>query len=444
MRTRREGAVRLLIAVVVLDVATAAVLRTDRVLELLGGDRDALTWLGAAAALNLLVVLYALARVVRYSDLLRSQIVQRDEEIAAHVATSGEWLWQTTADLTLTYSNPQVTDVLGYTPEQVQGRDAHDFMQPATAARSREALASGLLTDGWHEQESEWVHADGRLVVLRHSGAPVVAGNGTLTGFRGSCSVASADRRQARRLADQERRVRQVLGSGGLTLAFQPIVHVATSRLVGFEALARFADARTPDAWFDEADQVGLRAELELFAVERALAALPLVAPHLSLSINASPEVLQDDRFAAALRRPEVPLDRLVIEVTEHARIESYEALAEALRPLRQAGARLAVDDTGAGYASLTHVLRLRPDIIKLDRSLVTEVSGDRARRTLITALILLALELGASVTAEGVETEQDLRAVEDLGVDQVQGYLLGQPGPLLDHTRRRYRMSVS
>ena len=98
------------------------------------------------------------------------------------------------------------------------------------------------------------------------------------------------------------------------------------------------------------------------------------------------------------------------------------------LAPLRERGLRVAVDDTGAGYASLSHVLSLRPDVVKLDRSLIAQVAHDPARRSLITALMLLSLDLGATVTAEGVETAGELDVLVSLGIDHVQGYLLAHP----------------
>ena len=99
-----------------------------------------------------------------------------------------------------------------------------------------------------------------------------------------------------------------------------------------------------------------------------------------------------------------------------------------ALAPLRERGIRLAIDDTGAGFASLSHVLKLRPNIIKIDRSLITHITSDPARRSLVTALILLALDLEATVTAEGIETPSELETLATLGVDLGQGYLLGRP----------------
>ncbi len=116
------------------------------------------------------------------------------------------------------------------------------------------------------------------------------------------------------------------------------------------------------------------------------------------------------------------------MEITEHAPVRNYDALVVAVTALRERGVRFAIDDTGAGYASLSHVLQLNPQVIKIDRGLVVDLENDRARRALVTALVLLALEMGALVTGEGVETDQQLRALATLGVDQAQGYRLARP----------------
>jgi EAL domain-containing protein (putative c-di-GMP-specific phosphodiesterase class I) len=116
------------------------------------------------------------------------------------------------------------------------------------------------------------------------------------------------------------------------------------------------------------------------------------------------------------------------VEITEHRPVACYDDVLAALRPLREQGLHLAVDDTGAGYASFQHVLRLRPESIKLDRSLLSEITTDPARRSLVTAIVLLALDLGATVVAEGVEDEAELCALADLGVHLAQGYLLARP----------------
>jgi EAL domain-containing protein (putative c-di-GMP-specific phosphodiesterase class I) len=145
------------------------------------------------------------------------------------------------------------------------------------------------------------------------------------------------------------------------------------------------------------------------------------------LALNLTPGSLLE-LARRANRREEVPLSALVVEITEHTAIDAYADLRMELDRLRERGLRLAVDDAGAGYASLRHVLELRPDIVKIDRSLVHGLAGDRARRVAVTAFVSLAEDLGSTVIAEGVENPADYEAVRDLGVHGAQGYLLGRP----------------
>jgi EAL domain-containing protein (putative c-di-GMP-specific phosphodiesterase class I) len=120
-----------------------------------------------------------------------------------------------------------------------------------------------------------------------------------------------------------------------------------------------------------------------------------------------------------------------VLELTEHAPIEEYDALQAALASLRSAGLKLAIDDAGSGYASFRHILRLRPDIIKLDQSLIRDIDLDQGRRALALGLITFANETGCTIVAEGVENERELAVLQSLGVAAAQGYLLGRPAPL-------------
>ena len=172
----------------------------------------------------------------------------------------------------------------------------------------------------------------------------------------------------------------------------------------------------------------GQTCELDELTFLQALAGLPLIPEGVHLSVNASPALLMKPAFREDVLTSGLPLDRIVIEITEHARVPSYTDLHDALEPLRERGIRFAIDDTGAGYASLSHVLELHPDIIKLDRALINSLEQDRPRRSLVTALVLLALDVGASVTGEGVETAGQLEAPTTLGVDQAQGYFLARP----------------
>jgi EAL domain-containing protein (putative c-di-GMP-specific phosphodiesterase class I) len=129
-----------------------------------------------------------------------------------------------------------------------------------------------------------------------------------------------------------------------------------------------------------------------------------------------------------ANQRDDLPLPQLVVEITEHTVVNSYAVLHHELTPLRERGLRIAVDDAGAGYASLRHVLELRPDFIKVDRWLIHGIARDHARRVAVSAFLSLALDLGASVVAEGVERPEDLEVAHQLGLHAAQGYLLGRP----------------
>jgi EAL domain-containing protein (putative c-di-GMP-specific phosphodiesterase class I) len=120
----------------------------------------------------------------------------------------------------------------------------------------------------------------------------------------------------------------------------------------------------------------------------------------------------------------------IVLEITEHAPVESYADLTAALDLLRSQ-VRIAVDDAGAGYAGLQHILEIRPDIVKLDIALVRGVDGDPVRRALVAGMVAFAREGGCSLLAEGIETDSELSTLQTLGVALGQGYLLGRPASI-------------
>jgi EAL domain-containing protein (putative c-di-GMP-specific phosphodiesterase class I) len=213
-------------------------------------------------------------------------------------------------------------------------------------------------------------------------------------------------------------------------LVYQPIVELDGGRVVGVEALSRFPDGRPPVRWFEEAEAVGLAAELDLAIIATALADLPSLPPGY-LSLNVSPSTLLDPRLVDLVCGPRVPTGRLVLEVTERARVTDYGHTRKVLDAMRDAGIQLAVDDAGAGYATFQHVLRLRPDIIKMDMSITQHINEDPARLALATALVIFAGEIGAVVIAEGAETLSELAALQHAGVSRAQGFALARPQSL-------------
>ena len=259
-------------------------------------------------------------------------------------------------------------------------------------------------------------------------------GTTTLSGeaLSGMVAELAGQRREHKRTAIERgrlrREIRSVIDRSALTSALQPIFDLERLQPVGYEALARFPNHSTrqvPD-WFADAATVGLRAELELTAVATGMESLDALPPDTFLSVNASPELLRErtlaDMIAGAASR------RVVLEVTEHAEVADYETLVTRLHNLREVGCRIAVDDAGAGYASLRHILRLRPDYIKLDMTLTQGIDRDPDRRALASSLLTFAREVSATVIAEGIETEAELETLRSLGATLGQGYYLARP----------------
>ncbi|WP_253908632.1 EAL domain-containing protein [Arthrobacter sp. H41] len=217
----------------------------------------------------------------------------------------------------------------------------------------------------------------------------------------------------------------------GLSAAYQPIVDTARGTVVGYEALARFPGfaEKNPEVWFSAARSHGKSAELESAALRAALAARAALPPNCFLTINVSPELLTSEEIRSVWR-DEGNLGGLVVELTEQTPIDSYVGLEPDLNQLRAAGALIAVDDAGAGYAGLRHLLALRPSLIKIDRELVQDVDRDEAKRALIEMLGTFASRVDAWILAEGVERVEELDALVTLGVPLVQGYLLARPAP--------------
>jgi len=220
-------------------------------------------------------------------------------------------------------------------------------------------------------------------------------------------------------------RIEAVLHADLFSVVYQPIMNAATETPVGFECLTRFQSG-SPDTWFADAADVGLGVALELASIRRALKALDVLPSHIYLAVNASPETLLSAELAEILDLS--ALQRIVLEVTEHSTVDDYDLLCAALRKWRDRGVRLAVDDAGAGYSSLRHILTLQPDLIKLDMSLTRNICLDPARKALAAALIGFARETGSGIIAEGVETSAEFATLRALGVERVQGYFLGRP----------------
>jgi EAL domain-containing protein (putative c-di-GMP-specific phosphodiesterase class I)/DNA-binding response OmpR family regulator len=227
------------------------------------------------------------------------------------------------------------------------------------------------------------------------------------------------------RASDTRARLHRALSARAFFPVFQPIVDLRDKQPVGYEALTRFSDGASPDIRFAEATIHGLGLDFETATMEAALRESEHLPDGTLLSVNASPAlVLEPERLARVLATTDRPV---VLELTEHAPIDDYNALRDAFRALGPR-VRVAVDDAGAGYASLRHILELRPSFVKLDVSIVRGIETDPLRQGLVTGLVYFAARTGCELIAEGIESEAEASALRDLNIRYGQGNVLGRP----------------
>lgn len=343
----------------------------------------------------------------------------------------------------LVASNSVAPRLLGVSPEQLAGsqppgpgwrlrRADGALVGPeddpgAETARTGVECHGEILAVELPEGASRWVTAD--TVIIKGTDGSL---EGVVTTYADVTSSHGADVCRARELAACRERVERVLqGEDCLGMVYQPIVELLSSKVVGYEALSRFSSSppRPPDQWFSDADAVGLGLELELYALKCALSEHRRLAPGTYFSLNVSPKTAMSPMLGELLAAERC--EDLVLEVTEHVGVENYERLGEALGGLRDRGLRIAVDDAGSGYASLKHILSLRPDVIKLDIALTRGIDLDPARQALAVALVSFRKDVNAALVAEGIETAAELDALIRLGLQHGQGYYLGRPGRL-------------
>jgi PAS domain S-box-containing protein len=349
----------------------------------------------------------------------------------AAAVTGHELVWEIDRDGVMTYLSDVAREMFGIDPAEVVGQSCFLLLPPEEQHRARSLLTYYVRERrGWEALTFPALHTDGELRWVETTGVAHLDAHGDVIGFTATTHQLDAEALTAMALTETRGRVQDVLTERGLTTVFQPIVDVESGVVVGHEALSRFPaePAQGPDRWFADADSTGLGLELDVLALETALATAQQLPAACYVSVNVTPATLQSDRLAAAVAAAGISGGRIVVEITEHVSVDDYQTLREPLERLRLLGVRLAVDDAGAGYASFRHILRLRPEFIKLDQEIIRGIHADPARRALAAAVVMFALDVGATVIAEGVETAEELAMVTTLGIDAVQGYLLGRP----------------
>jgi PAS domain S-box-containing protein len=273
----------------------------------------------------------------------------------------------------------------------------------------------------------------GVLLVGASGADPIVAGRllPALAEFGALASALLCDGLHRRADSRIERRtLHRIIRSAAFEPVFQPVVDVAGGAVVGYELLTRFSDGIPPQERFEAAKAVGLSRQLEIATLRYGLHAAAQLPPSAWLSVNVGPDLLRDAR---TLKRLLVDIKRqVIVELTEHEVIADYatvRAVVEQLGP----GVSLAVDDAGAGYASLRHILELRPRYVKIDAGIVRGMDADPVRQALVAGIRFFASRAGCNLIAEGVETDAERETLADLGIAMAQGYLFGPPRSIDD-----------
>jgi PAS domain S-box-containing protein len=327
--------------------------------------------------------------------------------------------------------NQAWNETLGYRDDELLRAPYVDFVHPddraATIAEASK-LGKGFKTVNFRNR---YRCKDGRYKWLAWTATPVLDNSTIYAAARDITDEVAAEESGRQVVHDQRERVLAAMDGQGVVPVFQPILNIPGLQVIGFEALSRFQipPMRPPDQWFSDASAAGLRTRLEIHAICRAMEQVRNLPPDTFLSVNASPATLLSEDFADAVTG--LDAERLVVEVTEHATVEVYEPLQRAIDKLRRRGVRLAIDDAGAGFSSLKHIVRLVPEFIKLDLFLIRDINVDPVKRAVVAGMLGVATQIGGRVIGEGVETEEELRVLVDLGVHCAQGFYLALPRPL-------------
>jgi PAS domain S-box-containing protein len=353
----------------------------------------------------------------------------RHEEIQA---AEGELVSVHAPDWTYRYVSPEALELLGYRPEDLVGKWAYEIAHPDDVTRmilaQRYAREASPFVISYRARRGDGLHAwvESSIELREPENGEDEEFICRTRPIAEPGAISDLHRAHRERLAEVER----VLLGEELEIAFQPIVELDSGRVIAYEALSRFPGdpARTPDIWFADAWALGLGIPLELLAIRKAVEAIAEAPAELDVTLNASPPTLAARGFMRALGPNP---DRVTVELTEHLEIADYEKFRRAAAPLRRAGGRLAIDDFGAGFASLKHILQVQPERIKLDISLTEQIPESSMAHALAAALLSFAGEIGIEVVAEGIETDEELDALTEIGISVGQGFHFGLPMPI-------------
>ena len=232
------------------------------------------------------------------------------------------------------------------------------------------------------------------------------------------------------------RELRTIINEGLVIPFFQPIVQLNPFHLIGFEALCRpktQSMLANPELLFKAALQFGFYQEMEMLAWKKAIEYASQVLTKEKLFLNCNPYFVEGPKFMTVkslFEHTNIHIENVILEITERSAISDFKIFYDNLKRFREYGFKFAVDDVGGGYASLESIVNTKPEIVKIDRHIVNNLSHDSFKRSIVKFIVSFCKDNNILCIAEGIETREDLAALVDLGVDAGQGYYLCRPSP--------------
>jgi len=309
----------------------------------------------------------------------------------------------------------KIIDVVGHT----HGIDGHDVTVGAS-------VGIAVAYPGEMNTENFLKSADLAMYAAKSEG------RGTYRMFDPEMDAAVQTRRS------MERDMRTALAQGGFNLFYQPLVNLQTKKVTSFEALMRWTHAERgvvpPAVFIPVAEEMGLIVQIGEWALRRACSEAVRWPDDIRVSVNLSPLQFSKGNLVSsvvsALAFSGLPPSRLELEITESVLLEKTERNIAILNQLRQMGVRISMDDFGTGYSSIGYLRSFPFDKIKIDQSFVRDLLVDKGSLAIVRAIAGLGVSFGMTTTAEGVETEEQMRCLDLEGCIEVQGYLYSKPVP--------------
>jgi PAS domain S-box-containing protein len=328
------------------------------------------------------------------------------------------------------FASASCYELLGYTPDELVGTSPYEYFHPGDLPNVEKAHRKALRAEPY-AVSYRTMHKEGHYIWVETTGRALPDEKGDV--YEILCCTRRLGERAVQEAGDVHdilaERIDKILADESIEIVLQPIVALGTHKTCGYEALSRFpgADSPSPDVWFADAWRVGRGVDLELLAIRKALAVLPMLPADASLNVNVAPPVIGEPDFLAAIRGNE---SRIRVEITEHLQISDYEPLIASLAPFRAQGGEVVIDDFGAGYASLSHIIHVKPDWVKLDIALVDQVDTDPIVQAIVAASVGFAERADIGLVAEGIERQEQFDELLELNVKCGQGFLFARPAP--------------